>query len=53
VVFAFSSVAAFADGEGTSSPTLESVTAAIGELSNDPRDFKAEDREKVEAIQTD
>ncbi|MBR3262399.1 MAG: sirohydrochlorin cobaltochelatase [Lachnospiraceae bacterium] len=30
---------------------LERVLAAIGELSNDPRDFTAADKEKVEAIQ--
>ena len=34
-------------------PTLESVLAAIGELSNDPRDFTAADADRVEAIQAD
>jgi len=39
--------------EVRSAATVEDVLAAIGELSNDPRDYTAADKEKVEAIQAD
>ena len=38
---------------GDETVTLENVLAAIGELSNDPRDFTSADVERVEAIQAD